>query len=471
VEYQPAHRGHQPRKAVSESKVSETIVAGATPAGRGGISIVRLSGPRTEHIALELLGEVPAPRRAHHARFRSGDNTVIDHGLALYFPAPNSYTGEAVLELHAHGSPVVVEALIGRVLELGARRAQPGEFTQRAYLNGKLDLAQAEAVADLIDAASMNAARAAMRSLDGEFSRRVLRLSENLGVLRSYVEAAIDFADEQIELLSDRSLAGRLAAVTLELDALASAGRQGRLLTSGITVVIAGPPNAGKSTLLNRLAGHDAAIVTATAGTTRDVLRERITLDGLPLHILDTAGLRCATDEIEAEGIRRARAEMARADHILFVVDAASDPSANGYLDQRAQLPDGVPVTLVFNKIDLATGADRSSDAPGVIGAAGVVKLSALSGEGVSVLVEQLKRGAGVDPGVDALSARTRHLEALAAVEQCLSRARGELAQRGAPELVAEELRRAQSALADIVGSESSDELLGRIFASFCIGK
>jgi tRNA modification GTPase len=466
VEHQPPYRGREPREAVND-----TIVAGATPAGRGGIAIVRVSGPAAEDIARALLGSLPSPRVATHAHFRGSDQVVIDHGLACYFPAPHSYTGESVLELNAHGSPVVVEALIRRTLELGARRAQPGEFTQRAYLNGKLDLAQAEAVADLIDASSESAARAAMRSLDGEFSRRVLALSENLGALRTHVEAAIDFADEQIDVLSEAKLGERLAAARLELAALQSAGRQGRLLTQGITVVIAGRPNAGKSTLLNRLAGHDAAIVAATPGTTRDVLRERISLDGFPLHVLDTAGLREAGDDIETEGIRRARAAMAGADHILFVIDAVCDPKAGSYFEESALLPSAVPVTIVLNKIDLTSAHRSAVEPPSAQSLPPMIVLSALTGEGIDALVAHLKQRAGVDLGADAFSARTRHLEALGAVENSLSCAAVALAARNTPELVAEELKRAQFALGEIVGVESSDELLGRIFASFCIGK
>jgi tRNA modification GTPase len=446
--------------------VSDTIVAAATPPGRGGIAIVRVSGPATPRIGESLLGALPPPRFAGAAKFRGAAGAAIDDGLALYFPAPHSYTGEHVLELHGHGGPVLVEALIRRVLELGARRAQPGEFTQRAYLNGKLDLAQAEAVADLIDAASDAAARAALRSLEGEFSRRVLALSQTLAELRTHVEAAIDFADEAIDVLSDQSLRARLAAATAQLQALRAASRQGRLLTEGMTVVIAGRPNAGKSSLLNRLAGHEAAIVTATPGTTRDLLRERILLDGMPLHVLDTAGLRSARDDIEAEGIRRARAAMAGADRILFVIDAAADPQAAGYLEERARLPAEVPVTVVFNKIDLAVPTPAASEA------ITSVRLSALTGEGFDTLATHLKACMGFDPGgTDALSARARHLEALARVDAHLVQAARQLAARNAPELLAEELRRAQQALAEIVGAESSDELLGRIFARFCIGK
>jgi tRNA modification GTPase len=362
--------------------------------------------------------------------------------------------------------------MIRRLLELGARRAQPGEFTLRAYLNAKLDLAQAEAVADLIDAASDAAARAALRSLAGEFSARVLALSQALGELRVQVEAAIDFADEHIDVLSDQSLEARLEAAMAQLQALRTASRQGRLLTEGMTIVIAGRPNAGKSSVLNRLAGHEAAIVTATPGTTRDLLRERILLDGMPLHVLDTAGLRSAGDAIEAEGIRRARAAMALADRILFVIDAADDPHAAAFVEEQALLPTGVPVTLVFNKIDLA-GNDAAALESGDVGAdLPSVRLSALTGAGLDTLASHMKGCMGFEAGAtDVLSARARHLDALTRVDQHLAQAAQQLAARNAPELVAEELRRAQLALGEIVGTESSDELLGRIFSRFCIGK
>jgi tRNA modification GTPase len=466
VEHQPSHRDRE-RQALTD-----TIVAAATPPGRGGIAIVRISGPDTERIAREILRTLPAARSVTSSAFFGADALPLDDGLACYFPAPHSYTGESVLELHCHGSPVVVETLIGRVLQLGARRAGPGEFTQRAFLNAKLDLAQAEAVADLIDAASEGAARAALRSLQGEFSRRVVALSDRLGEVRVHVEAAIDFADEQLDVLSDRALEGRLSAAIGELHQLQIAGRQGRLLTQGITLAIAGRPNAGKSTLLNRLAGHDAAIVTATAGTTRDVLRERITLDGLVLTVLDTAGLRAASDDIEVEGIRRARAAMASADRILFVIDAAIDPGARGYVEERASLPAQVPVTLVFNKADLALyPLPPPNLGTGVVPLPECVALSALTGAGFDALVSLLKRSAGIEFGTDALSARARHLEALSAVDGYLGEAGALLSSGGTPELVAEELRRAQIALGEIVGVESSDELLGRIFSSFCVGK
>jgi len=447
---------------------ADTIVAAATPPGRGGIAIVRLSGHKVPAIATTLLGALPAPRLATRASFLDEADGAIDTGIALYFPAPHSYTGEHVLELQGHGSPVVVEALIGRAVALGARRAQPGEFTQRAYLNGKLDLAQAEAVADLIDAASEAAARAALRSLEGEFSVQVRSLGTALAALRVQVEAAIDFAEEEIEVLPDLALREQLEAAVRQLAALRAISGQGRLLTEGVTIVIAGPPNAGKSTLLNRLAGHEAAIVTPLPGTTRDVLRERIQLDGMPLHLLDTAGLRAQPgDAIEAEGIRRAEAALARADRILFVIDAAADPGASAYEAQRARLPAQVPVTLVFNKIDLCVPAVGRP-------AAGIdsIRVCARTGEGLETLRSHLKARMGFAHGGEgAISARARHLEVLARCAGHLHAAVQQLAQRCARELVAEELRRAQLALGEIIGSESSDELLGRIFGSFCIGK
>jgi tRNA modification GTPase len=429
---------------------TDTIVAAATPPGRGGIGIVRVSGPKTPEFAATLLGELPAPRRAVFARFLDPAQQPIDAGLALFFPAPHSYTGEHVLELHGHGGPLVLEALIERLLALGARRAQPGEFTQRAFLNDKLDLAQAEAIADLIDAGSREAARAAMRSLQGEFSAMVRGLTEAVIELRTYVEAAIDFPEEEIDFLADRELSERFAAVRAHFEGILESARQGRLLREGMTVVIAGRPNAGKSSLLNRLAGYDAAIVTPIPGTTRDVVRERIAIDGMPLHVLDTAGLRAsAADLVEEEGIRRAQAEIARADRVLFVIDAAADPDARAYREERARLPGDVPVTLVFNKCDLAAGIPVADTVSGPAR----VMVSALDGRGLAELRAHLKDCMGyhsVEAG--AVSAR-------------------QLAERRAGELVAEELRAAQQALNEITGEFTTEDLLGRIFAGFCIGK
>lgn len=447
---------------------SDTIVARATPPGRGGIGIVRVSGMRVPEIAAGVIGALPRPRSAVFRAFRDARGEAIDDGIALYFAAPHSFTGEAILELHGHGGPVVMDLLIARIVELGARPAQPGEFSQRAFLNDKLDLAQAEAVADLIDSSSGEAARAALRSLQGEFSVMVQGLTEALTDLRMYVEAAIDFPEEEVDFLADDELTRRLQAVSGHFEAVASAARQGQLLRDGMTVVIAGAPNAGKSSLLNRLAGYEAAIVTHVPGTTRDVLRERIAIDGMPLHVIDTAGLREVHDVVEGEGIRRARAEMGRADRILFVIDAAADPEARSFAGERAHLPAGIPVTLVYNKCDLSGDRPRLDE-----GAAPQrVYLCALTGGGVGLLREHLKACVGFAPGETGnVSARRRHIEALQRARAHVEAGREQLRDRRAGELLAEELRQAQIALGEITGEVSSDELLGKIFASFCIGK
>jgi tRNA modification GTPase len=465
MEHQSADRT---RGRSGEAVSSDTIVAPATPAGRGGIGIVRLSGPRVPEIAAVIAGELPKPRHATFVRFLDGRGEPIDAGLVVFFPAPNSYTGEHVLELHGHGGPVVLESLVARALELGARLAQPGEFTQRAFLNDKLDLAQAEAIADLIDAGSRQAARAAMRSLQGEFSTMVNGLAERVVELRTYVEAAIDFPEEEIDFLADRELTDRLQGVRDHFQGIEQSAQQGRLLREGMTVVIAGRPNAGKSSLLNKLAGYDAAIVTPMPGTTRDVVRERLDIDGMPLHVLDTAGLREAGDMVEEEGIRRAQAEMQRADRVLFVIDSVDDPAGAAYAEQKHRLPQETPVTLVFNKADLAAGipmADTVSGPPRIT-------ISALTGEGLAALRAHLKSCMNYRPAdAGAVSARQRHLEALARARRHVDEAAHQLTERRAGELVAEELRAAHHALAEITGEFSSDDLLGRIFASFCVGK
>jgi len=447
----------------------DTIVASASPPRRGGIGIVRLSGPDTERIGAAILGALPAPRHAGPARFLGADGALLDTGLALYFPAPHSYTGEAVLELHGHGSPLLMESLVARAVQMGARRALPGEFTQRAYLNDKLDLAQAEAVADLIDAGSEAAARAALRSLQGEFSVRVRALDESLAQLRAHVEATIDFPADEIDYLADRALARRLEAVQAQCAELRASAQQGRLLTEGLTVVIAGAPNAGKSTLLNRLSGQDAAIVSESPGTTRDLLRERVQIEGVPVLLVDSAGLRESADAVEGEGMRRARAAMAQADRVLFLVDAAADPQALSFAAERPRLPGQVPVTLVYNKTDLLSKAASGAPAP-----AGVttLRLSALTGAGLGELRAHLLESVGYQrEGSGTVSARRRHLEALAASAAHLQAAETQCREAGAGELVAEELRQAQRALGEITGAGTADELLGRIFASFCIGK
>jgi len=452
---------------VAGHAASDTIGAVATPPGRGGIGIVRLSGPATRTIAAGLLGRCPPPRVARLQPFRAADGETLDVGLALFFPGPASFTGEDVLELHGHGGPVVLDRLLARTLELGARLARPGEFSERAFLNGKLDLAQAEAIADLIASGSEAAARSALRSLQGAFSARIAALVERLTALRTYVEAAIDFPDEAIDFLADGQVARGLEALAGELATVAAAAARGRLLHDGLTVVIAGPPNAGKSSLLNRFAGQESAIVNEIPGTTRDLLREYVQLDGLPLHLVDTAGLRASDDRVEQEGIRRAREALARADRALLVLDDSTrDPAAEAAL--RASLPAGLPVTVVRNKIDLSgrpAGPGAGPDGP-------EIALSLVTGDGFDALREHLKEVSGYSGSESGdFMARRRHLDALARAGQALDVAGEQLAGDAGGELVAEELRLAQQALGEITGAVTSDDLLGRIFAEFCIGK
>lgn len=448
------------------SSGADTIVARATPPGRGGIAVVRISGPAVRALALPLLGSLPAPRYATLGPFLDADGEALDRGLALYFPAPHSFTGEDVLELHAHGGTVLADLLVERVVTLGARPARAGEFTERAFLNDKLDLAQAEAIADLIDAGSAAAARAAQRSLRGDFSAAVLDLNEEVIELRIWVEAAIDFPDEEIDFLGDDELLERIDSVAAGFDHLEEATRQGCLIREGLQVVIAGRPNAGKSSLLNALAGDAVAIVTPVAGTTRDVLREEISIDGLPIHIIDTAGLRQTSDIVEAEGVHRAQAELARADHALVVVDSTA--ADDGLAALLAELPAGIPRTIVRNKIDL------SGEPPGpvVLGSEDTLCVSALSGAGLAELRAHLREVAGFQPaGEGSFTARRRHLEALQRARHHFDAACHQLKEYQAGELMAEELREVQNAFADITGDFTSDDLLGRIFGSFCIGK
>lgn len=445
---------------------TDTIVAVATPPGRGPVGIVRLSGAEVPRIARALLGTLPAPRHAHLAAFRAADGEILDHGLALYFSAPHSFTGEHVLELHAHGGPVVLDRLRARALELGCRAARAGEFSERAFLNGKMDIAEAEAVAALIEAGTAAQARAAVRSLRGELSARIASLQAVLTELRMQVEAAIDFSEEDLEPLARERLEARLERWRAELERVVRAARQGVLLHEGMSVVIAGRPNAGKSTLLNRLAGQDLAIVTPAPGTTRDVLRAEVALDGLPVRLLDTAGLRSALDEAEAEGIRRARLEIEQADRVLWVKEADAE---EGEETQRAELPAHVPVTLVVNKIDRVGEQPRivtEPDAPPRI------HLSALTGAGLELLRAHLIACAGYLPDDgSALAARRRHLDALERARRAVEGATRVLEANGALELFAEELRLAQHALGEITGEFTPDDLLGAIFATFCIGK
>ncbi|MCW9058786.1 MAG: tRNA uridine-5-carboxymethylaminomethyl(34) synthesis GTPase MnmE [Gammaproteobacteria bacterium] len=447
--------------------MSDTIAAIATPPGRGGVGVIRISGAGVPELAARLLGRLPPPRQASLHTFTDAGGRAIDQGLALYFPAPRSFTGEHVLELQGHGGPVVLDLLLARVLDLGARAARPGEFSERAFLNDKLDLAQAEAIADLIDSGTAEAARAAMRSLEGEFSHRVNRLLEALIQLRMYVEAAMDFPEEEVDFLSDGQVQAQLTALEEAFTALEAGARQGRLLREGMTVVIAGRPNAGKSSLLNALAGRDAAIVTAIAGTTRDVLREHIQIDGMPLHVLDTAGLRESMDPVEQEGMKRAWSEIERADRLLLVVD---DVEGFGAEEEAilARLPPALPRTLVYNKADL-TGRPVTTRIHQDMEA---LVLSAETGIGVEALRTFLKRCMGYGGETqDGFTARRRHLDALRRAHAHVREGERQLREQRAGELLAEELHQAQQALGEITGTFTSEDLLGRIFSSFCIGK
>ena len=441
----------------------DTIAAVATAPGAGGVGIVRLSGPEAQAIAKTICARALSPRRAYHVRFRDAEGGTIDDGIALSFPGPASFTGEDVVELQAHGSPVVLQQLVARACALGARMARPGEFSERAFLNHKLDLAQAEAIADLIAAADARAARAARRSLDGVFSERVDSIGRSLLALRVHVEAAIDFADESIDTLGGEQVRLRLASTRHELDALIADAERGRKLRDGVHAVIVGPPNAGKSSLLNALAGSDRAIVTDVAGTTRDTLRETIRLDGLELHLVDTAGLREGGDAIEREGMRRARAELARADVALAVVDAR-DPEAG-----RAAVADsieGVGTLLwIHNKADLLADVPPDDDHR--------IHVSAAQGFGLDrlhVRLRALAGGSASDGGDGEFSARTRHVDALHRAAAHASVA-GDQLRYEQLELAAEELRLAHDALGEITGRLSADDMLGHIFSTFCIGK
>jgi tRNA modification GTPase len=448
------------------AEATDTIAAIATPAGRGGVGIIRLSGPRAFDIARSIGGELPPPRRAGLRDLRDAEGEVIDRGLVLCFVAPDSFTGEQVVELQAHGGPVLLELLLAAACAAGARRARPGEFSERAFLNGRLDLVQAESIADLIDAASAAAVRAASRSLQGEFSQVVNALVEELILLRADLEAALDFADEDLPWIDDQRLSSRLAVLVAALADLQRRAAQGRRLRDGLVVAIAGRPNVGKSTLLNALAAAETAIVSPIAGTTRDLLREHLLIDGLPLTLIDTAGLRETADPIEAEGVRRAWTAVRQADAILFLVDDSSGVE-DGDLALLAQLPDGPPRLTVFNKCDL------SGNAAGLIdGRPDQLRLSAESGAGVETLKEALKRIAGLqeDSG-SSFAARARHLDALARAATPLAQALALSGERRPAELIAEELRQAQAALGEITGRITADDLLGRIFSTFCIGK
>ena len=450
---------------------SDTIAAIATGPGAGGVGIIRLSGPDAFSVAQRLTGIQAKARQAHFVSIQDQQKEVLDQGLLIQFPGPQSFTGEDVAELHCHGGPIILRTVLREWVCYGARQAAPGEFSQRAFLNNKIDLVQAEAIADLISSSTEAAARSASRSLSGAFSSQVDALLEQLIRLRVFIEAAIDFPEEEIDFIADSDVLERLEALQESIHKLLASARRGRTLRDGLKLVIAGAPNAGKSSLLNQLAEQDTAIVTDIPGTTRDLLREHIQIGGLPLHIVDTAGLRHSGDAIEQEGIRRARAEMQTADHILLVVDSSSDQGRQSATELVAayhgDLPTSVPLTLIRNKCDLSKASPSLKSE-----AFTEVHLSALNGEGIDLLRQHLLDAAGLtNLETSDFSARERHVLALDDCAQHLRQGLMQLKDHGAAELIAEDLRYAQDSLGSITGSFSSDDLLGEIFGSFCIGK
>ena len=445
---------------------TDTICAIATPPGVGGVGVVRVSGSLSREIAHQIIGRELLARKAHFARFLDANGETLDTGIAILFSGPASFTGEDVLELQGHGGPQVMQMLMRRVLSLGTRMARPGEFSERAFLNNKLDLAQAEAIADLIESGTEAAARAAQRSLDGVFSKQVNKLQQELIDLRVFVEAAMDFPDEEIDFLADSDVLERLQAASAHLQTLLQQAHQGQLLRDGIQIAITGLPNAGKSSLLNALAGKDSAIVTDIPGTTRDVLREHISLDGVPAHIADTAGIRDSHDVVELEGVRRARLALKEADLALLVIDASQPLQAQQAL--RSEIPDEIPCIVIYNKSDL-TDDWRSASKTAQVQS---VYVSAKTGQGLNQLIAAIKDAVGVaNTAEGSFSARTRHLEALQKTLHHLDAGGEQLQQYNAPETLAEELRLAHHALGEITGEFLPDDLLGAIFSSFCIGK
>ena len=444
--------------------VEDTIAAVATAPGRGGIGIVRVSGPDVTSIAAAVTGRLPEPRYATYSRFKDANGDTIDEGIALYFKGPDSFTGEDVLELQGHGGPVVLDMLLNRILELGVRIAEPGEFSQRAFLNDKIDLAQAEAIADLIDSGTQLAARGAMRSLQGEFSRRISALLASVIELRIYVEAAIDFPEEEIDFLSDERIESQLREVKSALKLILDEAHAGALLSEGAAVVLVGKPNAGKSSLMNAMTGRDTSIVTHIPGTTRDIVHETLQLDGIPLRMIDTAGIRESTDVVESEGVRRAVKAVQEADLVIALIDASLAP-ADSQAD-IAELDDLLcgEAIVVFNKIDLLEAGEALP--------AGGIAVSVKTGEGMPSLKTALKRQLGVETELEGgFTARTRHLNALSAALAAVEAGEAALVELAAGELLAEELSQCQKALSRITGEFTADDLLGEIFSSFCIGK
>ncbi len=443
----------------------DTIVALSTPPGRGGVAVIRVSGPLVSSISLALLKKMPKPRYATFSSFYDLSNETIDQGIALFFKNPHSFTGEDVLELHAHGGSIIVDCIIQVIVQSGARLARPGEFSERAFLNNKIDLVQAEAIADLIDASSIQAARAAIHSLQGEFSKHIHALVKDVIWLRTYVEASIDFVDEDIDHLNDKKIELKLKELFVQLKKIQGAAKQGSLLRDGIKMVIAGSPNVGKSSLLNQLTGKDRAIVTDIPGTTRDVLHEHILIDGIPIHVMDTAGLRTSLDPVEEEGIRRAKAEIEKADIIVWVSDIQN--REDFFIPEEIKNEKSIPIIFVQNKMDLINQASSLVEKEGHT----EITLSAKSGAGIDLLKNEIKRFAGVQSTEEGLfSARRRHVDALKRTESFLEMGLKEFESKSG-ELLAENLRLAQLALNDITGEFTSDDLLGVIFSSFCIGK
>lgn len=457
---------------MSKLYTEDTIAAQATAPGRGGVGIIRISGPKAKELSEQLTQKTLKPRYAHYGPFYNLEGQQIDEGIALFFPGPNSFTGEDVLELQGHGGPVILDMLLSTIVTSGVRMANPGEFSERAFLNDKMDLTQAEAIADLIDSASEQAAKCALRSLQGEFSKRVNALVESLIQLRIYVEAAIDFPEEEIDFLADGKVEGDLRDIQQSLWDVQAEANQGALMREGMTVVIAGRPNAGKSSLLNALSGKDSAIVTAIAGTTRDVLREHIHIDGMPLHIIDTAGLRESPDEVEQIGIQRAWQEIEKADRILLMVDSTetdSDDPEQIWPELVHQLPTHIPITIIRNKIDQS---GEASELKHNTQQQTVIRLSAKQQQGIDLLKDHLKQSMGFQSTTEGgFIARRRHLDALDRAANAVEKGLDQLVMMGAGELLAEDLKDAQNHLSEITGEFTPDDLLGRIFSSFCIGK